>query len=136
MAWPGQRAAQKLGEDRTRLGPLAHARTARQMSDRGISRVRLHGAPGRQQAILTFALTLRGPSGGHCVELQGEAKMDDEALHTLGAFRAPSVPSVSLPESPTQWPPEGPRRVSARRSKKPDHDDGWYYLLDMSISIL
>ena len=38
-----------------------------------------------------------------------------EARHTLGALRAPSVPGFSPTESPTQWPPEGPRRVSAKR---------------------
>ena len=40
-----------------------------------------------------FALTLRGPSGGHCVELKrgwGVARMG-EARDTLGARRAPSV---------------------------------------------
>ena len=50
-------------------------------------------APGpAQQMILPLALTLRGPSGGHCVELMGGAKMDD-ARHTLEARRAPSVSS-------------------------------------------
>jgi hypothetical protein len=65
--------------------------------------------------LLLFALTLRGPSGGHCVELKGGADVD-EARRTLGALRAPSVSNFPLPQSPTQWPPEGPRRVSAKEA--------------------
>ena len=57
-----------------------------------------------------FALTLRGPSGGHCVELQGGAGVK-------GPRRAHEV-TLSLPGSPTQWPSEGPRRVSADRSRR------------------
>ena len=42
--------------------------------------------------ILLIALTLRGPSGGHCVELKGGKKGKlGEAGHTLGVRRAPSV---------------------------------------------
>jgi hypothetical protein len=39
---------------------------------------------------LLFALTLRGPSGGHCVELIGGPK-SYESRHALGAQRAPSA---------------------------------------------
>ena len=43
-----------------------------------------------QQTILLFAQTLREPSGGHCVELNGGSHVR-EARHTLGALRAPSM---------------------------------------------
>ena len=38
----------------------------------------------------------------------------DTARHRLEARRAPKLSGFFLPESPTQWPPEGPRRVSAK----------------------
>ena len=48
------------------------------------------GLPVAQQRILQFALTLRGPSGGHCVELEGGVKKMSEAHHMRGPFRPPA----------------------------------------------
>jgi hypothetical protein len=43
---------------------------------------------------LLFALTLRGSSGGHCVELKG-APESREARYALWALRAPSASGLS-----------------------------------------
>ena len=64
------------------------------------------------------ALTLRGPSRGHCVELQVGPLSISRKQWALRAHCLPALGWVarSQIESPTQWPPEGPRRVSADRS--------------------
>jgi hypothetical protein len=62
-------------------------------------------------------LKASGPIRGR-VELSGGRPKVGEVRHTLGTRRAPSVSGFILPSSSTQWPPEGPRRVSARKSRK------------------
>ena len=57
--------------------------------------------------VLLFALTLRGPSGGHCVELKEGLKNGCSSPYAGGP---PGLQRgrLFLPESPTQWPPGGP----------------------------
>ena len=73
------------------------------------------GCQSLSKTILLFALTLRGPSGGHCVELEGDggvvgvvAARMGKARHTLGSLRAPSVCRAF---ANLEAPRSGPRRV-------------------------
>ena len=70
-----------------------------------------------QQMILLFAMTLRGFSGGPpgatAWSLKGGEGGTMDGARQAGGPKGPQRARPFLPGSPTQWPPEGPRRVSA-----------------------
>jgi hypothetical protein len=62
---------------------------------------------------------LRGPLRGAS---WGPRKNNLKLATRWGPLRAPSVSNFPLLKSPTQWPPEGPRRVSAKAAGGLSHD--------------
>ena len=66
--------------------------------------------------LLLLVLTLRGPSGGHCVELHCEAYLDRKQW----ALRAHCLRPIGFCEPETKAPRSGPRRVSASLGLKLD----------------